>query len=324
MKKILSTLIVLLIVFSASASDLFYNRLEKLYKKDKKKCLTVAKRYIDYLPNQSASYYFAAIVYKYKAENARNSRGEYLHLRKAIGYAVQFEELKDEELQNKVQWLHVKGELNEDAVALISVLSENNEFAFSERLKTRLSEMNHEFYEEEIALNLEVEKNEIVDVFNSSNTTKMFFGMPNGNEIVQSASVSGEQELLGYINAERKKKGLVPLEWEEDMAKASRYHAYDLGTQNYFNHSTYDRKNGKLVKVGGTFDRIKKFYTKSFVNGENIAAGNESPYLTYQQWFNSPGHYEIMFNPESTKIGIGVFSVEDSPFGYYWSMCTAK
>ncbi|MBL1279146.1 MAG: CAP domain-containing protein [Fluviicola sp.] len=333
MKNTLSTLIVILISFSSFSSNILFNRLDKLYSKDKKKCLVVAKRYMELMPKQSASYYFASIVYKYKAENARNSRGEYLHLKKAIGYAVQFEEKNDEDLQNEVNWLYTKAELNEDAVALISTLRENNEFAFSERLGTQLSKMNNEFFSEELAAtelsnseftSTEVSKNEISEVFTASNSTKMFFGMPSGNEVIQSESESGEQELLGYINAERKKLGMVPLEWAEGLAKASRYHAYDLGTQNYFNHSTYDRKNGKLVKVGGTFDRIAKFYSASFVNGENIAAGNESPRQTYMQWFNSKGHYDIMFNPISTKIGIGVYYVEDSPFGYYWSMSTAK
>jgi len=134
MKKLLSTLIVLLLVFSSFATNIFFNRLDKLYKKDKKQCLDVAKRYINYLPNQASSYYFASMVYKFKAENAKNSRGEYMHLKKAIGYALQFDELNDLELQVEVNWLHVKDELNEDAFALIKTLESANDFEFSERL----------------------------------------------------------------------------------------------------------------------------------------------------------------------------------------------
>jgi len=153
----------------------------------------------------------------------------------------------------------------------------------------------------------------------------MFFGIPNGTEVVISAiliMIAGA--LLEYINKERETFGMVKLDWEEGMARACRYHAFDLGSQNYFNHSTYDRKNGDLVKVGGTFDRIKKFYSASYVNSENIAAGNSDAYGTYMQWYNSPGHYENMFNPESTKVGIGVAYVKDSTFGHYWSIFTAK
>ena len=82
MKKLFSALIVSLFVFNVSATDVLFNRLEKLYKKDKSKCLIIAKRYIEYLPNQSSPYYFATVVYKYKAENAKNTRGEYLHLKR--------------------------------------------------------------------------------------------------------------------------------------------------------------------------------------------------------------------------------------------------
>jgi len=212
--------------------------------------------------------------------------------------------------------------LTEKTQSLIIELSESHEFDLSERLSSSLSKFNAEYFIEEVA-SVEVEKNEINEVYKSINTTKTFNGMPSGLEVVKSFDLSGEQELLMYINKERNKLGMVPLEWEEDLAKASRYHAYDLGSQNYFNHSTYDRKNGELVKIGGTFERIKQFYNASYVNSENIAAGNSSAYATYIQWFNSPGHYKNMFNPESTKIGIGVSHVEDSPFGYYWSMCTA-
>ena len=98
MKKLFSTLIVSLFVFNVSAIDILFNRLEKLYEKDKSKCLVVAKRYMDYLPNQASPYYFATVVYKFKAENARNARGEYLHLKKALGYAIKFEEKNNIEI----------------------------------------------------------------------------------------------------------------------------------------------------------------------------------------------------------------------------------
>ena len=77
------------------------------------------------------------------------------------------------------------------------------------------------------------------------------------------------------------------------------------------------------MEVGGTFSRIKKFYSKSFVNSENIAAGNESPQVTYEQWYNSPGHYENMTNPASNKVGLGVFYDANSTYGYYWVFCSA-
>ena len=129
-----------------------------------------------------------------------------------------------------------------------------------------------------------------------------FYGMPKGTEIVTSHNFASEQKMLRLINLERKKQGMVELVWEEDLAKACRYHAYDLGSQNYFDHNSHDRINGELVEVGGTFTRIRSFYNETFVNSENIAAGNETAADTYQQWYNSKGHYENMFNKSSRKV----------------------
>ena len=115
-----------------------------------------------------------------------------------------------------------------------------------------------------------------------------------------------------------------PLEWEEDLAKACRYHAYDLGSQGYFDHNSFDRNKDNLFEVGGTFERIRKFYNDTFVNSENIAAGNEGVEGTFQQWYTSKGHYENMFNSSSKKVGIGVCHIPGSTFGYYWVFCTAQ
>lgn len=126
------------------------------------------------------------------------------------------------------------------------------------------------------------------------------------------------------INQERKSQGMGELEFVEDMARACRYQAFDMGSQAYFDHDSYDRDSrGNLVEVGETFYRIRRFYNETFSNAENIAAGNEGADETYLQWYNSKGHYENMFNPEAKKVGIGVVHVPDSPFLYYWVLCTA-
>ena len=149
------------------------------------------------------------------------------------------------------------------------------------------------------------------------------FGMPSGNENVHSSNLAEEQALLLLINKERQKLGMEPLIWEEKLAKAARYHAFDLASQKYFDHNTYDRVNGELVKVGGTFTRIGRFYNASSLNSENIAAGSEAAYGTYIQWFDSKGHYNNMFNKQSKKVGIGFYYDENAPLKFYWVFCTA-
>ncbi len=77
------------------------------------------------------------------------------------------------------------------------------------------------------------------------------------------------------------------------------------------------------MRVGGSFERIEKFYDETLVNAENIAAGNSSAQATYQQWYTSKGHNENMFNSESRLVGIGLYYSPDAPFNYYWVLCTA-
>lgn len=313
------------------ANDIMFNRLNRLYNQNLSRCLEVSKRYIQLFPDQPAPYYFAAISYRDKSEVSRTLRGKYLNLNRCVGYAVKFEATDNEEIVEEVIWSDVKSDIESRASDVIEELQSEKQFGMSKLLSIRLSGLNGEtevpILEDKTLL---AENESAADVksheaiFVDANSDLMFNGLPTGREIVTSADLPGEREVLRLVNAERKKKGQKPLIWDEKLARAARYHSYDLATQNYFNHSSYDRKDGKLVKVGGTFDRIKMFYSDSFVNSENIAAGNKSANATYLQWYNSKGHYDNMFNPESGKVGIGVFYDASSPFGYYWTMCTAK
>ena len=162
-----------------------------------------------------------------------------------------------------------------------------------------------------------VEEVEIIESVPSSSQVKgQYYGLALGTEMIPSHSKVSEKEMLVLVNTERKKKGMGPLVWKESLANAARYHAYDMGSQDYFSHDSQDRKGNKLIEVGGTFKRIKKFHTTSFANSENIAAGNETAEATYSQWYHSPGHYANMFNKSSQEVGIGVAYIPGSTYGY--------
>ena len=335
-------ILILLLPFITEAKDFFFNRLEKLHETDQKKCLEVAKRYMKIFPDRSSPHYFASIIYQERSTKSRTIQGQYRNVKKAIGYAMTFEERDEEGIREELDWDLYKSELTKQGFDIAGKLRRIDEPRYSEDLMASLEKFDDNVEivlvetESESPLSSAPNTMEIVEITDVSdvsevaervvfdaNSSTEFFGLPTGREFVMSANPNGEQALLALINAEREKLGMVPLEWDEDLARASRYHSRDLATQNYFNHDSHDRRNGDLVKVGGTFDRIRKFYSKTFVNSENIAAGNESPQDTYEQWYNSPGHYDNMFNPNSKKVGLGVFHDEDSPFGYYWTFCTA-
>ena len=87
---------------------------------------------------------------------------------------------------------------------------------------------------------------------------------------------------------------------------------------------TLDVRDGDKVKVLTTFKRIRKFYTTSFANSENIAAGSHDAAGTYRQWYTSKGHNANMFNPSSKYVGIGYYKLAGSPYTHYWVFNTAR
>jgi uncharacterized protein YkwD len=333
MKKVI-ILLLLLMPFMAQSNDMFFNRLEKLNNKDQKKCLEVAKRYIKIFPENASAYYFSSIIYNDRADKSRSTSGKYRNLKRAISHAITFEQKDDGIIASSVNWSDYTKELSERAYIIADKLEEENEERYSSALLAKVDKLDNtiEITLDDLTLVETKTESDVVKLSPVSadpvrvdaNSKTEFFGLPKGNEMITSASLTGERDVLKLINAERVKKGMSELEWDEDLANAARYHAYDLATQDYFDHASYDRSGKKLVEVGGTFERIKQFYSKSFVNSENIAAGNKSPKATYEQWFNSPGHYDNMFNASSNKVGLGVFYDESSTYGYYWVFCTAQ
>lgn len=332
MKNAILLLSFLLSTALVSAKDNTFKRLDKLYKKDAKQCLLMAKRYMKYRPEKASSYYFASIIYRDKVSKARNAKGKYFHVTKSLNYASKFVSREDREIMDLVDWDAEVATLEETTQQVITELSESEFSDLGVRLQEKVNR--YEFMntvliadtespEVDLSNELEIDVSEVNSSPEFVREAGHFYGLPTGAELVTSYSKPSEQEMLRLINAERKKLGMVELVWEEGLANACRYHAADLGTQNYFNHDSHDRINGKLVEVGGTFERIKKFYSATFVNSENIAAGNETAEATYQQWYNSKGHYDNMFNKSSRKAGIGVYKVPGSLYKYYWVFCSA-
>jgi uncharacterized protein YkwD len=142
---------------------------------------------------------------------------------------------------------------------------------------------------------------------------------PSGKEEITPQFAEQETKFISYLNTQRVKRKLKPLRINSQLMKAARYHAADMAIEGYFNHDTHNIIKGKTVKTMNTFDRVAKFYP-GFTNCENIAAGSTDYVGVYNQWFNSPGHKENMFNATSDIIGVGCYYDEKSPFGYYWVM----
>ena len=317
--KIVAFILIVLFTSNSIANDRRYNHLLKLYHSNTEKCLEVSKKHIVKHPEKSVPYYFAAKIYLDKFNNSSKLSQKYSLMSRSIFYGTKLDKLNDDALESKVDWKCKRKEIINKSLALISDLNNANFGDKAGKLSKKLNRLEYSSPKKNLTPKKEPRKGELA----AEDNKIMYYGLPSGNERIKSASPSNEKEILALINDERKKQGMQELIWEEDLARAARYHAYDLATQKYFNHNSYDRKNGKLIKVGGTFERIHRFYSKTFVNSENIAAGSSTPDGTYTQWYNSPGHNKNMFNRKSKKVGIGIYYDKDSLYGYYWVFCTA-
>lgn len=156
-------------------------------------------------------------------------------------------------------------------------------------------------------------------LFSQDITAQAFTGCATGKETTTTHNESFDKQVLELVNKERKKRGLKPLEWHEQLANAARYHAQDMAMDNYMEHDSKDRKGGSLKTVCSTFDRINKFVKGIFPCAENIAAGAETPEEVMRDWMGSSGHRKNILNKSAKYMGAGCYYNEDSDFGLYWA-----
>ena len=125
-----------------------------------------------------------------------------------------------------------------------------------------------------------------------------------------------EQQVVELVNAARLANGnLPPFKRADGLGAAARYHAADLGQDNYFSHDTYDLSGGNLVYVCNTWQRIVKY--SSGANGENIAGGYGTPQQVMDGWMGSPGHHANILNSYSWEIGVGYYQGGGTYYTYW-------
>lgn len=320
----LITAFALVLTAQSVFGNLLLNRLDRLYEKDQSKCLKRSKWYIKQLEHRAEPYFYAFRIQTERARNSNNAISAFYRTRTALNYANGFNQRADDKLKNELGWNSFSEIFAKDVRSVILMLESENEEEFADLLSKRLDKFHDHSDNNNGVLNVAEKRIESVDRADEfAFVNQLMFNMPTGAEIIPSSNLSREVELLEIINKYREEKGLDPLIWNEELANAARYHAFDLGSQDYFDHDTYDRVEGNLVRVGSTFQRIGKFYDESKLNAENIAAGNLTSQATFDQWYNSVGHFATMFDAESTKAGIGYVRVTGSTYEHYWVLCTA-
>ena len=121
-------------------------------------------------------------------------------------------------------------------------------------------------------------------------------------------------EVIRLTNELRDSLGVTCLAVSSQLTEAARAHSQDMVDNNFFDHTGSDGSNPG--------DRITRTSYPWYTFGENIAAGNSSGAATYNQWFNSQGHYNNMVNASFNEIGVA--RVDGATYGYYWTMVLAS
>ena len=128
-----------------------------------------------------------------------------------------------------------------------------------------------------------------------------------------------EQQVLDLVNSERANRSLLALMRGTSLDQAARYHATDIGQDNYFDHNSYDRIGGNLSQICTWDTRWKSYYGSSLQSlAENIAAGYATPQDVMTGWMNSPGHFANIVSTSNWEIGVGYATVNGSSYYSYW------
>lgn len=123
-------------------------------------------------------------------------------------------------------------------------------------------------------------------------------------------------EMLEATNAHRATLGLVPLQLDPTLGRASAWKARDLAVRGYFAHDDPAGSDGepgrtpwqRLVECG---------FTSGGARAENIAAGQQSGASFVQAWIESPGHRANIENASMRYVGFGVARLDTSAYRTY-------
>lgn len=117
---------------------------------------------------------------------------------------------------------------------------------------------------------------------------------------------TNEQRVIQLINAQRTRRGLVPVSANLSLMKAARAHSAEMAARHYFSHSSYNGEDyaARLSRYGYT----RAGYT-SWAVGENIAWGQGilgTPEGIVDMWMHSAGHRAVILTARFRDVGVGI------------------
>jgi len=137
-----------------------------------------------------------------------------------------------------------------------------------------------------------------------------------GEDAPAAIDAQAEQEVLELVNAQRRQHGLAELRAAPALADAARLHARDMAQDDYVDHDSFDRSDGRLAKACEWSQRVLRFVPGEHQLAENIAAGASTPPEVVEGWMRSPVHRHNMLGTAFTELGVGYWPGGNA--GFYW------
>ena len=120
------------------------------------------------------------------------------------------------------------------------------------------------------------------------------------------ANYAAYVELIRLTNELRASIGVAPLKIDETFCIAACKKATDYHLNNFYDGENHAMIDGRIWKSIFT-----DFGISSTARAENLARGQKTAQEMFNDWKNSPIHYENMVNPVYTRVGVG-------SCGYTW------
>jgi len=132
------------------------------------------------------------------------------------------------------------------------------------------------------------------------------------------AASGDERRAFDLINAERQRRGLHPLAWDNGLTRLARYHSQNMARGGYLSHVDRDG-----LDLKGRAGAVGLHGWKTL--GENIAYNQGYPdpsAFAVERWMISQKHRENAMNGEYTHAAVGVARASDGT--YYFTQIFMK
>ncbi len=246
--------------------NLFFPRLKKLEQKNPEKVARVAKQYSKIFKKSPIAYYFLSADQLEKFSNETDGKKRHKAMYQSIKYATLAQKYGEKRgFNKKEEWLAHRKKIKRTDYFYFQESDFSQKMArLEEKYYLFMSYGKNKFLTDD-RLNIEFPADQKIDT--------LFYGLPTGNEFIKLMFKDEEQKMLKLINDERSNLSLCTMVIDSSLSAACRYHAYDMATQNYFDHIGYDLgKDGRVYFANRPFERIRQFYNQSRVLNDNNAS----------------------------------------------------